>query len=89
MTTKKFYNIDELSVILSKTRASIYAHLARRQYDVVPYPMKLGRTLVWLKSDIDSWIDEKHQEAQEKKQKHLAHLQDLKPKHRGRPRKGE
>lgn len=40
---KKFYNIEEMSAILGKSIASIYGHLARKQFDAVPVPMKLGR----------------------------------------------
>lgn len=89
MTNKQFYNIDDMAQILSKTRASIYGHLARRQYDVVPYPMKLGRTLVWLKSDVDSWIEKKAEEARLKKETELQKLVDFAIRRPGRPRKGE
>ena len=45
MVQKKFYNIEELSTILGKSLAAVHGHLARKQFDAVPPPMKLGRRL--------------------------------------------
>lgn len=42
MVTQRFYNIGELSTILGKSIASIHGHLARKQFDAVPPPIKLG-----------------------------------------------
>ena len=45
MVEKLFHYIEDMSIILGKTPASIYGHLARKQFDAVPQPIKLGRRL--------------------------------------------
>jgi len=59
MVTKRFYNIEELSIILGKSIASIHGHLARKQFDAVPPPIKLGRRLAWHADSVDDWIEAK------------------------------
>jgi len=59
MVTQRFYNISELSIILGKSIASIHGHLARKQFDAVPPPIKLGRRLAWPVDGVDAWIAEK------------------------------
>ena len=59
MVQKRFYNIEELSTILGKSIAAVHGHLARKQFDAVPPPMKLGRRLAWLVESVDAWIDQK------------------------------
>lgn len=85
---KKFYNIEEMSAILGKSIASIYGHLARRQYDAVPMPMKLGRRLAWLVSGVDEWVEGKIQEVK-REQKAYVEKMSGGVRRRGRPRKGE
>ena len=85
---KKFYNIEEMSAILGKSIASIYGHLARKQFDAVPVPMKLGRRLAWLVDGVDEWVAGKVREAERRQ---LAYVENMKAptRRRGRPRKGE
>ena len=59
MVQKRFYNIQELATIFGKSVAAIHGHLARKQFDAVPPPMKLGRRLAWLVEAVDAWIDSK------------------------------
>ncbi|MCD7984243.1 MAG: hypothetical protein LUG19_08330 [Desulfovibrio sp.] len=59
MVQKRFYNIEELSTILGKSIAAVHGHLARKQFDAVPPPMKLGRRLAWLVESVDAWIEQK------------------------------
>ena len=82
MVEKKFYNIEEMSAILGKSIASIYGHLARKQYDAVPMPMKLGRRLAWLVVVVDEWVDGKIAEIEDQVKKYSV------PRRKGRPRKG-
>ncbi len=56
---KKFYFITELSEILGISVASIQAHLARKRFDSVPAPVKLGRRLAWPVAVVDAFIDDK------------------------------
>lgn len=90
MTTleKKFYNIEEMSAILGKSIASIYGHLARKQFDAVPMPMKLGRRLAWLVTGVDEWVLGKVAEAEERQRAYMEHMK-APVRRRGRPRKGE
>ena len=84
---KKFYNIEEMSAILGKSIASIYGHLARRQFDAVPMPMKLGRRLAWLVSGVDEWVDGKLREVEEERKVYEEHMKSSVVRRRGRPRK--
>jgi predicted DNA-binding transcriptional regulator AlpA len=88
MVEQRFYNIDEMSTILGKTISAIHGHLARKQYDAVPVPMKLGRRLAWLVTSVDEWIDAKAVQATRQAQEHKEFMQ-APPRHRGRPTKAE
>lgn len=88
MVHKRFYNIEELSTILGKSVSAVHGHLARKQYDAVPPPMKLGRRLAWLVESVDGWIEKKTLEAEEQFEERQATLQTS-PKKRGRPTKAE
>lgn len=88
MVTKRFYNIEELSTILGKSIAAVHGHLARKQFDAVPPPMKLGRRLAWLVEAVDAWIDDKA--TQSKIKVNGSHGHTTPPvRRRGRPRKGD
>jgi predicted DNA-binding transcriptional regulator AlpA len=86
---KKFYNIEEMSALLGKSTNSIYGHLARRQYDAVPVPMKLGRRLAWLIEGVEVWIAEKARQAEAMREKYYREVLNAQPKKRGRPTKAE
>lgn len=88
MVTQRFYNIEELSTILGKSIAAVHGHLARKQYDAVPPPMKLGRRLAWLVEAVDAWIDAKATQADIKANIDRGH--SVAPvRRRGRPTKAE
>jgi len=88
MVARRFYNIEELSIILGKSIASIHGHLARKQFDAVPPPIKLGRRLAWQVESVDEWIDAKAAQAGIRTKSSLAHA--LPPvRRRGRPTKAE
>jgi len=88
MVNKRFYNIEELSIILGKSIASIHGHLARKQFDAVPPPIKLGRRLAWQVESVDAWIDDKSAQAEIRAKNSLGHA--LPPvRRRGRPTKAE
>ena len=61
MAQKRFYYMEDISTILGKSIAAIHGHLARKQYDAVPPPMKLGRRLAWLVESVEAWIEAKAQ----------------------------
>ena len=88
MLQKKFYNIEEMSVLLGKTISSIYGHLARRDFHAVPPPMKLGRRLAWAVSSVESWVDEKMKEVEEERKAYERQFA-VGIRKRGRPRKTE
>jgi len=88
MVTQRFYNIEELSTILGKSIAAVHGHLARKQYDAVPPPMKLGRRLAWLVEAVDTWIDAKAAQVDIKANVDRGH--SVPPaRRRGRPTKTE
>ena len=88
MVQKRFYNIEELSTILGKSIAAVHGHLARKQFDAVPPPMKLGRRLAWLVDSVDAWIEQKALQAAAQSEKCQNFLHVV-PKKRGRPTKAE
>ena len=90
MVQKRFYNIEELSTILGKSIAAIHGHLARKQFDAVPPPMKLGRRLAWLVESVEAWINGKAAQSAEQVEeyKKLMPIQALN-RRRGRPTKAE
>lgn len=88
MVQKRFYNIEELSTILGKSIAAVHGHLARKQFDAVPPPMKLGRRLAWLVDSVDAWIEQKALQAAMQSEEYQ-NLMRAAPKKRGRPTKAE
>ena len=88
MVQKRFYNIEEMSIILGKSIAAVHGHLSRKQYDAVPPPMKLGRRLAWLVDSVNAWIDQKSLQATAQSEEHQK-IMHAAPKKRGRPTKAE
>ncbi|QJT09510.1 helix-turn-helix transcriptional regulator [Oceanidesulfovibrio marinus] len=88
MVRKRFYNIEELSIILGKSIAAVHGHLARKQYDAVPPPIKLGRRLAWLVESVDAWIDDKAAQAEATAATNAEHS-NAPRRRRGRPTKAE
>ena len=88
MVQKRFYNIEELATILGKSIAAVHGHLARKQFDAVPPPMKLGRRLAWLVDGVDAWIDAKAAQAAAQTEEYRDFMQ-APPRRRGRPTKAE
>lgn len=88
MVQKRFYNIEELSTILGKSIAAVHGHLARKQFDAVPPPMKLGRRLAWLVESVDAWIEQKALQAGAQSEGYQNFMQAA-PRKCGRPTKAE
>jgi predicted DNA-binding transcriptional regulator AlpA len=90
MVQKRFYNIQELATILGKSVAAIHGHLARKQFDAVPPPMRLGRRLAWLVEFVDSWIEAKADRAVAQAEESMRVLSTkVHASKRGRPTKAE
>jgi len=90
MVQKRFYNIEELATILGKTVAAIHGHLARKQFDAVPPPMRLGRRLAWLVEYVDAWIEAKAVKAAAQAEESMRGLSTkIQTGKRGRPTKAE
>ena len=72
----------DLAVILKTTVKAIENHLSRKNYDIIPEPIRLGRRPVWLESQVKEFFDAKltAQQAQ-------TPLTPQQKKKRGRPRK--
>jgi len=88
MVQKRFYNIQELATIFGKSVAAIHGHLARKQFDAVPPPMRLGRRLAWLVEYVDGWIADKADKAAAQAAAYLSSAQEPRMR-RGRPTKAE
>jgi predicted DNA-binding transcriptional regulator AlpA len=88
MQAQRFYYIEDMAKLLGKSAVSIHGHLARKQYDAVPPPMRLGRRLVWLVEAVDEWINIKVELAREELREQMKTIQAT-PKKRGRPTKAE
>jgi predicted DNA-binding transcriptional regulator AlpA len=56
---KRLYNINELASILGFTVPAIHAQLARKNFDAVPPPIKLGRRLAWPEEIVEDWLAQK------------------------------
>jgi predicted DNA-binding transcriptional regulator AlpA len=59
MLPHKFYCIEDMAELLGKSVVSIRGHIAMKQYDAVPPPVRQGRKLVWLVEAVDKWIEMK------------------------------
>jgi hypothetical protein len=88
MVRKRIYYIDDLSTILGKSVAAIHGHIARKQYDAVPPPMKVGRRLAWLVESVDDWIDAKAAQAATQAEEYTTAMRTP-ARRRGRPTKAE
>lgn len=88
MMQRRFYYIEDMATILGKSIAGIYGHLARKQYDAVPPPMKLGRRLAWLVEGVEEWVNAKVATAKFEAEKYGEFMQ-APPRRRGRPTKLE
>jgi len=88
MPAQRFYYINDMAELLGKSVVAIHAHLARKQYDAVPPPMRLGRRLVWLVEAVDEWINIKVAHAKTELEEQMSQIQAT-PKKRGRPTKLE
>ncbi len=85
---QRFYYIEEMSAILGKTPAAIHGHLARKQYDAVPPPVKIGRRQAWLVEAVEEWINAKVIVARVEVEKQMEFMR-VNPVKRGRPTKTE
>lgn len=89
MAQKRFYYMEDISTILGKSIAAIHGHLARKQYDAVPPPMKLGRRLAWLVESVEAWIEAKAQSAAYDAENVKNRFSTTAAPKRGRPTKAE
>ena len=84
--TSRFYNINEMAGILGLTVAAVHAHLARRNYEAVPIPLRLGKRLAWPTDHVEQWIQDKIKKAQGSAEQKSSPLTNT-PIRKGRPRK--
>lgn len=52
----KVIGIHKLAELLDCSPASIYSHIARKNWDAVPIPFRMGRRLAWLQTGVDEWF---------------------------------
>jgi Predicted transcriptional regulator len=84
---KRFYTIQDMTVLLGKSVAAIHAHLHRKQFDAVPPPTKLGRRLAWSVEFVEEWIKQKNLQAHIEHERQQEMLKQ--PRKPGRPTKVE
>jgi len=72
----------DLAVILKTTVKAIENHLSRKNFDIIPAPIRLGRRPVWLESQVQAFF-----EAKLAVQQTITPPQPQQKKKRGRPRK--
>jgi len=63
---KQFYFIEDVAAIFGMTVAAVQGQLARRQYDAIPAPVKLGRRLAWPVQIVDDFVESKIQNCLQK-----------------------
>jgi prophage regulatory protein len=54
-------DIGQVMLMTGLRRSTIYQKLKERKF---PAPMKAGKRNVWLKSDIEKWVMDRHTRAQ-------------------------
>ncbi|MDL2259485.1 hypothetical protein LJB99_01215 [Deltaproteobacteria bacterium OttesenSCG-928-K17] len=83
----KVIGIHKLAELLDCSPASIYSHIARKNWDAIPIPIRMGRRLAWMQTTVDEWFAAKTNFAElELKAEALAHHC---PRRTGRPTKVE
>ena len=88
MVQKRFYNIQEVATIFGKSVSAVQAHIARKQFDAIPQPMRLGHRLAWLVESVEAWIDAKAAQANTQVTEYHEFMQ-APVRRRGRPTKAE
>lgn len=48
--------IHKLAEMLDCTAASIYSHIARKNWSAIPAPIRMGKRLAWLQTAVDEWF---------------------------------
>lgn len=51
--------IRKLAEMLDCSVASIYSHIARKNWDAIPAPIRIGKRLAWLQTSVDDWFASK------------------------------
>lgn len=52
---EKLLNINEVKIKTSRSKSAIYRLMDTKNF---PTPIKLGRSVLWVESEIDAWITE-------------------------------
>jgi predicted DNA-binding transcriptional regulator AlpA len=87
MSPQIFLYIDNVAELLGKTVQAINAHIARKDYHVVPKPGKLGQRLVWLPEQFEELKRSIFSTPPEPPLPSPL-PSEIAPRRRGRPRKG-
>ncbi len=53
MTDERFLPLPEVKSKIGKSKAFIYTHMAKDEF---PKPVKVGRSSVWVQSEVESWM---------------------------------
>lgn len=53
MSDERFLPLPEVKSKIGKSKAFIYSHMAKDEF---PKPVKVGRSSVWVQSEVESWM---------------------------------
>ena len=53
MSEERFLPLPAVKSKIGKSKAFIYTHMAKDEF---PKPVKVGRSSVWVQSEIESWM---------------------------------
>ena len=53
MTEERFLPLPKVMSRIGKSKAFIYSHMAKDEF---PKPVKVGRSSVWVQSEVESWM---------------------------------
>jgi predicted DNA-binding transcriptional regulator AlpA len=84
---KLFYNIGEVATLLGTTVSAIQAHIARKNFDAVPPPARLGKRLAWPVPEVNAWFSRKIAETHTHARFINSSASEEQKRGRGRPRK--
>jgi len=76
------YGVREVAIVLGRTEKAIYHDVTRENWNRVPPAVRLGRSVVWRKEDVENWLAAMAGQGQDESQESLP-----RPRRRGRPRK--
>jgi len=88
---QEMFSAADLAVFLGRSQNAINISVSRRDWRLIPKPLKMGTRNFWRKETVEEWLKEKTEAASEAEARRQAEEASAPAKKRGpgRPRKGE